>query len=64
MAYAEMYFTPTKWPDFTSSEFRKIVEHVSFRERRFGSVCAIGGLENSIHKAESNKSAFNEGVNR
>jgi len=42
MAYAELYFTPTKWPDFTPSEFKKIVDHVSFRERRFGNVSHQG----------------------
>lgn len=63
IAYAEMYFTPTKWPDFTPSEFKKIIENVSSRERRFGNVCGVGGLEVSIEKAESNRSAFIEGVN-
>lgn len=63
MAYAELYFTPTKWPDFTASEFKKIIEHVSNRERRFGNVCAQEALELSIEKAESNKSAFVQGVN-
>ena len=58
MAYAELYFTPTKWPDFTASEFRKIIEHVSVRERRFGNVCGQKALESSIEKAEINKSAF------
>lgn len=62
MAYAELYFTPTKWPDFTASEFKKIIEHVSCRERRFGNVCAQNALELSIEKAESNKSAFIQGV--
>ena len=62
MAYAELYFTPTKWPDFTASEFKKIIEHVSCRERRFGNVCAQKGLDLSIEKAESNKSAFIQGV--
>lgn len=61
MAYAELYFTPTKWPDFTSSEFKKIIEHVSNRERRFGNVCAQTALELSIEKAESNKTAFVQG---
>lgn len=36
IAYAELYFTPTKWPDFTAGEFTKILETVSDRERRFG----------------------------
>lgn len=63
MAYAELYFTPTKWPEFTPSEFKKIIEHVSCRERRFGNVCAQVALECSVEKAESNKSAFVQGVN-
>ena len=36
IAYAELYFTPTKWPDFTPSEFGRILSSVSQRERRFG----------------------------
>lgn len=63
MAYAELYFTPTKWPDFTPSEFKKIIDHVSSRERRFGNVCAQSGLELSIEKAETNKTAFVQGGN-
>ncbi len=62
MAYAEMYFTPTKWPDFTSREFCKIIEHVSCRERRFGSVCGQEALNASVERAETNKSAFFQGV--
>lgn len=63
MAYAEMYFTPTRWPDFTPSEFKKIIDHVSCRERRFGNVCGQTALEHSMEKAESNKSVFVKGVN-
>jgi undecaprenyl diphosphate synthase len=58
MAYAELYFTPTKWPDFTGSEFKKILDHVSCRERRFGNVSAEIALEHSIEKAENHKTAF------
>lgn len=36
LAYAELCFTPTKWPDFTASEFQRILESVGLRERRFG----------------------------
>ena len=36
IAYAELYFTPTKWPDFTPREFERILSSVSQRERRFG----------------------------
>lgn len=63
MAYAELYFTPTKWPEFTPSEFKKIIEHVSVRERRFGNVCGQMALEDSIEKAETNKAAYVQGVN-
>lgn len=38
IAYAELHFTPTKWPDFTPSEFSKILESAGKRERRFGGV--------------------------
>lgn len=36
IAYAELYFTPTKWPDFTGSELEKIIGSVCQRDRRFG----------------------------
>jgi undecaprenyl diphosphate synthase len=62
MAYAELYFTPTMWPDFTSYEFIKIIDHVSVRERRFGNVSDQGDLEQSIGKARYNKSVFTEGA--
>ncbi len=61
MAYAELYFTPTKWPEFSPSEFKKILENVSNRERRFGNVCAQNGLNDSAQKAESNKANFLKG---
>lgn len=34
--YSELYFTPTLWPDFSPSEFDKILEDFSLRTRRFG----------------------------
>lgn len=58
MAYAELYFTPTKWPDFTASEFKKILDNVSNRERRFGNVTSQNALIDSVKNAESNKSNF------
>lgn len=63
MAYAELYFTPTKWPDFNPSEFKKIVEHVSRRERRFGNISSQSSLDASVDQAEINKSAFIQGSN-
>lgn len=34
--YAELYFTPVLWPDFTPEEFDKALIEYSNRERRFG----------------------------
>jgi undecaprenyl diphosphate synthase len=36
LSYAELYFTPTLWPDFTSDELRQIIENFEQRNRRFG----------------------------
>jgi undecaprenyl diphosphate synthase len=36
-AYAELYFSDTLWPDFTSDEFYRAIEAFSKRERRYGS---------------------------
>jgi undecaprenyl diphosphate synthase len=38
IAYAEMFFTPTLWPDFTSEELEKIINDFKKRERRFGGI--------------------------
>ena len=38
IAYAELYFSKTLWPDFTVDEFLKIIEEVKLRDRRFGKV--------------------------
>jgi len=37
-AYAELYFTPTLWPDFAEADLRAAVEEYHRRERRFGGV--------------------------
>ncbi|MBA2404263.1 MAG: di-trans,poly-cis-decaprenylcistransferase [Bdellovibrionales bacterium] len=63
MAYAELYFTPTKWPDFSANEFKKIIHNVSNRERRFGNVNAQNGLVDSSERAEANKASFLKGIN-
>ncbi|APC90949.1 MULTISPECIES: polyprenyl diphosphate synthase [Francisella] len=36
LAYAEMYFTDTMWPDFSKQELNKAVEYFYSRQRRFG----------------------------
>jgi undecaprenyl diphosphate synthase len=38
VAYAELYFTPTLWPDFRLKEFIKAVLDFQSRERRFGKI--------------------------
>ena len=38
MAYSELYFTDTFWPDFNSDELKKAIEFYNTRERRFGNV--------------------------
>jgi undecaprenyl diphosphate synthase len=36
LAYTELYFTPTLWPDFNTEEFAKAIASYQQRERRFG----------------------------
>ncbi len=38
IAYAEIYVTPTFWPDFGKAEFVEILKNYQLRERRFGQV--------------------------
>lgn len=38
IAYAELYFTKTLWPDFKVEEFLNILNEVEKRQRRFGKV--------------------------
>jgi len=36
IAYAELYFTPVLWPDFTHEHFYEAILNYQGRERRFG----------------------------
>ena len=36
LAYAELYFTDTLWPDFTKKEFDKALDEFAKRNRRYG----------------------------
>ncbi|MDO8526708.1 MAG: polyprenyl diphosphate synthase [Deltaproteobacteria bacterium] len=38
LAYTELYFTKTMWPDFSAQELSKALEEYSKRERRFGKI--------------------------
>lgn len=35
-AYAELFFSPTLWPEFEENEFEEAIEWFKLRERRFG----------------------------
>ncbi|MFN2636008.1 MAG: di-trans,poly-cis-decaprenylcistransferase [Gemmatimonadaceae bacterium] len=37
-AYAELYFTDRRWPDFTATDLQHAVKEFHSRERRFGTV--------------------------
>lgn len=58
-AYAELFFTETKWPDFKPKEFRQIIETVSSRERRFGAVSARADLSETRREAILNRDNLN-----
>ncbi|MGQ9473818.1 MAG: polyprenyl diphosphate synthase [Candidatus Caldatribacteriaceae bacterium] len=38
IAYTELWFTETLWPDFTTTEFRKALEDFALRKRKFGGI--------------------------
>jgi undecaprenyl diphosphate synthase len=40
IAYAEIYFTPTLWPDFDAAAFEQALADYAGRERRFGKTSA------------------------
>jgi undecaprenyl diphosphate synthase len=58
IAYAELFFTETKWPDFTPQEFENIVKTVEQRERRFGAISETASLMNSRNAAKENHVAY------
>ena len=40
MAYTELWFTPTLWPDITSETLDQALADYAHRERRFGLISA------------------------
>ena len=42
LSYAELYITPTLWPDFGKEEYLRALEDYQRRERRFGGVLKNG----------------------
>lgn len=55
MSYAELFFTDTKWPDFTTIEFEKIINQVSCRDRRFGSLDNAGSFDKTRELVKEKK---------
>ncbi len=45
LAYAELYFSDTLWPDFSKDELLRIIDDFQQRERRFGRVIERGKYE-------------------
>ena len=58
IAYAELFFTETKWPDFTAEEFENILRQVEGVERRFGSVAESQSLQASRLMAKENHQSY------
>ena len=51
IAYTELYFTPTLWPDFGKEDFYKAILDFQQRERRFGLTSEqINQLEGKLRK--------------
>ena len=40
LAYTELHFTDTLWPDFSREEFARLLQGYGARDRRFGAVTA------------------------
>lgn len=54
IAYAELFFTKTLWPDFTTQEFNEILNSVQGRDRRFGNLSITSTkFEKSISNNEA-----------
>jgi undecaprenyl diphosphate synthase len=58
IAYAELFFTNTKWPDFNVKEYEDILRVVEGRERRFGAVCETESLDSSKEMARVNHQQY------
>jgi undecaprenyl diphosphate synthase len=58
VAYAELYFTNSKWPEFKKSEFRNIINTVNQRERRFGNIDLQESLKKNTQLAKDNQKSI------
>ena len=60
LAYAELFFTDTPWPDFTTKEFENIITNFRKIDRRFGMINRQNCLKDCVEKAEKNKRLFSK----
>jgi undecaprenyl diphosphate synthase len=60
-AYAELFFTPTSWPNFSRKDFREICTQVGQRQRRFGGLGENLNYEKVKKTAENHKKEFSGG---
>jgi undecaprenyl diphosphate synthase len=58
IAYAELFFTQTKWPDFSVEEFEDILRVVEGRERRFGAISEADSLNSTKEMARVNNQQY------
>jgi undecaprenyl diphosphate synthase len=49
-AYAELYFTTQRWPDFTAADLASAVSEFHARDRRFGGVSRAPGAGRDDHR--------------
>ena len=56
-AYAELYFSPTLWPDFTGGEFMHIIQQFRRSHRRFGAIdTSVISISEARRMAQYNQS--------
>ncbi len=55
IAYAELFFTKTRWPEFSREEFVDILSDTKRRERRFGGIERQTSLNESLQMAVNKK---------
>ena len=61
VSYGELYFTNTQWPDFSRTEFTKIIENVSERDRRFGGLDTESSFQFNKNIAVKTREEFIKG---
>lgn len=49
IAYSELYFTPTYWPDFSEDDLRQAIASYQSRQRRYGKTEAQAEQEQAAH---------------